>query len=144
MQRARIFGLQANMKAALAELDKAHELEPGNLAVLLLRAGVWQDLGEKAKPWPTSNASWNSSPTCPRRSGCGSRCSWRTRSSTRRPAGLEKLRQQNPKDEAVLLNWASLSACKRNTTRQLTFISAALAKIIPTSGSFSALAATPS
>ena len=73
VEKARIYGFQGNMKAALAELDKANAAAPDSLGVLMLRANVLQELGEKQKAVADVDRA------------------------------LEKLRQQGPKDEDVLL-----------------------------------------
>ena len=53
------YGLQGNMKAPWPNSTRPDDIEPGNLAVLLLRAGVLQDLGEKAKALADIDRSWN-------------------------------------------------------------------------------------
>ena len=45
--RGRIHTMQGDLKAAVADLNEANTLEPGNLDVLLLRATVRYDQGEK-------------------------------------------------------------------------------------------------
>jgi predicted Zn-dependent protease len=49
LQKARIYGQQANMKAALEEFNKANAVDPKNVVILLLRAEVHQKMGAKDK-----------------------------------------------------------------------------------------------
>ena len=127
MQRARIFGLQANMKAALAELDKAHDIEPGNLAVLLLRAGVLQDLGEKAKALADIDRILELKPDLPEAVRLRIALLITDKKLDEAAAGLEKLRQQNPKDEAVLLELGELYHMQKKYDKAIDIYSAALA-----------------
>ena len=108
VQRARIFGLQANMKAALAELDKAHEVEPSNLAVLLLRAAVLQELGEKVKALADIDRVLEIKPDLPEAIRLRIALLITDKKFDEAAAGLEKLRQQNPKDEDLLLQLGEL------------------------------------
>ncbi len=61
--KGRILVAQSNYKAAADELTRALAIDGSNLPILDLRAALYEQLGEKAKPWPTSRRSSRSSRT---------------------------------------------------------------------------------
>ena len=75
--RARIHYAQGDMQAAVADLNEANRLEPGNLGVLLLRASIRCDQGEYDPRWPTWTGRWSIIPTTRRPSACASSSSCR-------------------------------------------------------------------